>query len=85
MVEKNDCGNCKFVKREMYGDNRCGRTFSLERYDRTISKVYSLTSKIRNDVINCEDYKPNIIMKIRLRIGYIQGWWYSRKYPEKMV
>jgi len=68
----------------MYNDNLCKALWTLDRSEGTITKKYPSVSTVRNDA-GCEHYKHNWFMKIKLKIGSIQGWWYTRKFPEKMI
>ena len=81
----NKCHNCKFIKYEMYNDNKCKAQFKFDTTDGYYSKQFPSAASVRGDKEDCPHYKHNWIMKIKLKIGYIQGCWYSRKFPEKMI
>lgn len=81
----NKCHNCKFLEYQMYGSNTCKSTFRLDTSNGIYVKIFPLTSEIREKNDHCKNYKPNLIMKIKMVVGAIQGWWYFRKYPEKMI
>jgi hypothetical protein len=79
------CHNCKFIQYEMYSSHKCKANFTLDNSNGTYKKRYKNASDVRIDEGNCEFYKHNWVMKLKIRIGSIQGWWYSRKMPEKMI
>lgn len=78
------CHNCKFIQPEFYNVSRCKALWSLDKSDGIIRKIYPLVSDVRVDG-GCDYYKPNWFMKLKLKIGGIQGCWYSMKFPEKTI
>ena len=79
------CQNCKFFSPEMYSAHKCKANFTLGNSNGTYKKKYKSVDDVRISEELCEFYKHNWVMKIKLKIGSIQGWWYNKKFPEKML
>jgi len=80
----NKCHNCKFMK---FGDweNICTSDFKLDINDGVYEKKYQTVDDVREDLDTCPHYKHNLYMKLKLGIGILQGWWYTKKFPEKII
>lgn len=81
----NNCYNCKFVNPQEYGNDECKINYKFNTTNGYYVKVYPTTSTVRGKADSCSHYQHNWFMKLKIRIGYIQGWWYSKKCPEKMI
>lgn len=81
----NKCWNCKHSNFPEYGDTQCMFNYRLDSSNGTYIKVYKEAASVRKDLEHCPHYEHSFFMKIKIRIGMIQQWWYSKYYPEKLL
>ena len=81
----NHCHNCKFIKYKEHSENECKFYFTFDLSNGMYDKQYKVASKIREEREICPNYEHSKFMKLKIRLGWIQRWWYSKKYPQTVA